>query len=162
VRRVIWNDPVTGIMTTVIPAFHDLGSRLPGETDDGFLARVIAKDVPSGVDTWVIDDDDPVIGPLINDRRFRDGCKVVGGVPVVDMERAKKIHRERIRQARDAELVKVSGSIDRLPPEIEALLKPDRIALLKALRDLPAKFDLEQHKTPDELDAAWPAILPER
>lgn len=156
-RRVIWNDPTTGIMTVMIPAFDDSGSRLRGETDDEFLVRVIAKDVPSGVDSCVIDDDDPVI-----DRRFRSAYKVVDGVPAVDMERAIEIHRERIRQARDAELIKVSGSIDQLPAELEALLKPNRIARLKALRDLPANFQLEKHTTPDELDAAWPGILPER
>ena len=65
-KRVAWNDPTTGIARILTPCYGD-GSQSVGESDDDFLTRVIAKDVPSGVAYHIIEDTD-----LPSDRYFRN------------------------------------------------------------------------------------------
>lgn len=126
------------------------------ETEEAFVARVRAKDVPADA-TDVVEIDDQVD---LTDRTFRDAWDVVGGAVVVDLPKARDVHMERIREARDAELEASDVEMTR------ALENGDDITALKAkrqaLRDLPQTFDLTTAATADELKALWPAELPAR
>lgn len=76
------------------------------------------------------------------------------------MNRARELHRTRIRQARDIALYNLdvpwmkaqeSGDLD----------EQNRIKTEKErLRDLPSTFDLAVFTTPESLKQAWPDGLP--
>tara|TARA_B100000315_G_C14132782_1_gene387636 strand:- start:138 stop:407 length:270 start_codon:yes stop_codon:yes gene_type:complete len=78
----------------------------------------------------------------------------------VNMPKARLVHMDHIRKVRDAELVKESGSQDRLPPKLETLLTPERQARLQILRDISQTVVLGKYRTPVTLKAAWPPELP--
>lgn len=93
---------------------------------------------------------------------FRDAWEDTGTSVQVSMLRARVIHMDRIRQARDPALKELDISYMQA---LEAGDSPEqqRIATLKqALRDLPTTFDLNIYPTPKALKAAWPAELPPR
>lgn len=68
-KRIIWDDPVTGIASVCTPAYNDVG-RPERDTDDALIDRVIAKDVPKNVVHHVVDDQD--IGINLRDRSRRN------------------------------------------------------------------------------------------
>jgi hypothetical protein len=106
---------------------------------------------------------DRVTGEVLLERSALDGAWEMDadGLPVVNMPKARGVHMDWIRRARNLELIKVSGSTDRQPPEIERLWTPQRAARLKYLRETPQTFDLTTpNDTPIELRAMWPAELP--
>lgn len=87
------------------------------------------------------------------------GPTIGGGRIFIDMERAREIHMDRIRRARDVELAKLDIDFMRA---IEAgdLDEQAEIALHKQrLRDTPQTFDLSGYATPAELKEAWPVDL---
>jgi hypothetical protein len=83
----------------------------------------------------------------------------VRGRIIIDMERAREIHMDRIRRARDVELAKLDIDFMRAI-EIGDLDEQAEIALHKQrLRDTPQTFDLSGYATPEELKEAWPVDL---
>ena len=135
------------------------------ETDEELLQRVIADDLPKGLDgtpvSHIILDADitgtfPPRGKL-----FRRAWECADGNKVtVNMPRARDIHMAAIRAARDLEIAKLDV------PYLKSLeardtVEQDRIAALKqALRDIPQTFDLSSARTPDTLKSRWPEALP--
>ena len=97
---------------------------------------------------------------LPSDRYFRDAWEDNGTVVAVNMPKARLMHMDRIRQARNLELTRLDA------PWMAALdqgnqILADQIAVKKqALRDIPQTFDLARYRTPTTLHAAWPADLP--
>jgi hypothetical protein len=76
----------------------------------------------------------------------------------INLDKARDIHRDRIRQARAPKLEQLDTAFQR---ELE---KPEpntaTIAAQKqALRDAPASPAIDAAQTPEQLKAAWPADL---
>lgn len=93
------------------------------------------------------------------DRTFRQAWRDEGTVRV-NMPAAREIHRARIRAKRA-----------KLFPELDAQVMranemgtdpSEAIAKKQRLRDLPADPAIDAAQTPEELKAAWPAILEEK
>lgn len=81
------------------------------------------------------------------DETFREAWEFHGGINV-NMFKAKQMHMDRIRKARDARLAELDKR--KYGAEYDA----ER----QALRDLPQTFDLSGAKTPEELKQLWPEI----
>lgn len=158
-KVIIYQDPETGAAAVLVPAYKDR-ARPEGDTDEALLERVAARSVPRGPDGvpaphWVVD------GALLPaDRTFRDAWRCAAGGLEVDLARARGIHMDSIRRARDEELARLDA------PYLEAVEKRNtarrgEIARRKqALRDIPQTFDLALAATPEELKALWPPGLP--
>lgn len=125
------------------------------ESDEAFIARVIAKVVPEAARAGAV----VLRGADLPPRDgYRDALKVEGGRIGHDMDRARALFLDKMRAARKPVLealdVQVMQAVER-----GADVKPlaDR---KQALRDLPAALDLSQAKAPADLEARWPAELP--
>lgn len=84
---------------------------------------------------------------LPQDRLFRNAW---GHDLKVDMDKAREIHMDKIRKARD----KAMKALD-----VETLKGRDVQAQKQALRDIPQTFDLSVASTPEELIKLWPENL---
>ena len=130
-----------------------------GMTEAAAIAVIQAKDVPADASNIEVMD-----GTLIpSTRQFRDAwTKPAVGAPVVDMPKARIMHMDRIRQARNQKLTgldidyQIADDNDNAPKK--AAVTQER----RELRDLPANTDLDQFSTPETLDAFWPTELPAR
>lgn len=129
------------------------------EDEAAFLSRIAALAVPpeaSGVETVEA-------GALPGDRSFRDAWvrdMTDDPAPVrVDMPRARAIQLRRIRRARDRALAALDVDYQRADESGDAVEKRRVAARKQALRDLPETLDLEAAETPEQLEAAWPALL---
>lgn len=80
----------------------------------------------------------------------------------VDMGKARAIHMDRIRKARDAALPALDVEFTKAQGKKDAAKADEVEAKRQALRDLPSTFDLSVAKTPEELKALWPDELEER
>ena len=77
----------------------------------------------------------------------------------VNMTKAKAIHMDRIRIARNAELVKEDITFMRAVETGDASEQARIASKKQALRDIPQTLDLTTD-TPEELKAIWPVELP--
>lgn len=88
------------------------------------------------------------------DRLFRGAWIMQGGFVIVDMSKARGIHRQRLREAREPLLRAADVDMTR------ALDDPGRQAEIEArrqaLRDVTDHPDIEAAQTPEELSAVWP------
>lgn len=76
----------------------------------------------------------------------------------VNMDKAREIHRQRIRQARFPKLAELDTAFQR---ELEKV-KPNTAAIAakkQALRDAPSDPAIAAAKSPEELKEAWPADI---
>ena len=96
---------------------------------------------------------------IIPDRTFRNAWEADSGSIKVNMDKARGIHMDRIRQARDQRL----EALDK--ETVQALGKKDdaKLAEIEAqkqvLRDIPQTLDLSKAASPDELKIIWPREL---
>ena len=75
----------------------------------------------------------------------------------INMNKAREIHREKVRQARNPKLAAKDVEFQRA---LEAGADTAAIVTAKqALRDAPASAAIEAATTPDELKASWDAEL---
>ena len=131
-----------------------------GEDEAVFISKWQKGSASRG---WTVSSYRPIaIDDIPNDRNFRDAWRDGGSTVEVDMPKARVIHMDRIRVARDAALDTADNDLKTAEdnndmPEI-ALIRNRR----RTLRDIPATFDLSGATTPDALDALWPADLPAR
>ena len=121
------------------------------ETEEEFLARVRAKDVPSDAVAVVEVDDVPM------DRTFRDAWDVDDSGVSVNMTMARDIQMGRIREARNAKLAETDVEVTRAVESGGDF--SDVVTRRQRLRDIPQTFDLTGAKTPEELKALWPDEL---
>jgi hypothetical protein len=76
----------------------------------------------------------------------------------INMSKAREIHRNNLRQAREPKLLELDTAFQR---ELEKP-QPDTTSIAEAkqaLRDLPADSAISQAKTPAALKALWPVDL---
>jgi hypothetical protein len=132
------------------------------------MQLVESADAAAEIDKWegasgekAVEWHEVAVDELPRDRTFRDAWVHTGnGRCEVDMDRARSIHMDRIRRARDAELAKLDV------PYMKAQERGDQDAMIQiaaqkqALRDIPQTLDLNAARTPGELKALWPKDLP--
>lgn len=99
---------------------------------------------------------DSLAAPL-PDKKFRDAWRLDGDVIVINMDAAKPVAQELVRQARKPELERLDVAV------IRNLENGDPVEVLKrqkqALRDATKDQRLENAATPDELAKAVDAVI---
>ena len=96
------------------------------------------------------------------DKTYRDAWRFNASNIETDMATARDIHMDRIRAERNEELVKSDNEL-RVAEDDDQVAEVAKVrAKRKMLRDIPQTFDLTKAKTPEELNAMWPAGLPRR
>lgn len=127
--------------------------------NDGTVAvmHLLAGTPQEAIDKWPDAEKSKVVSyqlvtddQLPQDRYFRGAW---GHDLKVDISKAREIHMNKIRAARDLELAKL---------DIETLRGNDVQAQKQVLRDIPQNFDLTVATTPEELKALWPEELKPR
>lgn len=93
------------------------------------------------------------------DRSFRAAWEDTTGGVGVNMPKARVIHLDRIREAREPLLAELDAQYVRALEADDKRAIADVASKKQALRDLPQTLDLESAKTPDELKAIWPEAL---
>jgi hypothetical protein len=131
------------------PAAH-AGPR--GESAADALARIIHVAVPlDAIKVLVVDSRN-----LPTDYRFNGAWELQGANITTNMQKARQIHRERIRAARAPLLAQLDVDYQRAD-EAEDIEKKREIAGRKQqLRDATEHPDIEAAQTPDELANVWP------
>ena len=81
------------------------------------------------------------------------------GTPKINMAKARGVHMDKIRVARDAELVKKDIPFMRAVEAGDASAQATIATEKQALRDIPQTFDLTTD-TPAQLRDKWPDGLP--
>lgn len=120
------------------------------------IEEVATKDVPKGLEYRIIDK-----SLLPQDRYFRNAWTDDNPTDTVDidMEKARSIHMDKIRKARDKKF-KEMGFPVKLDTDLEAAVIPKQTRdKLQALRDIPQTLDLSVAQTPEELKAIMPEEL---
>lgn len=95
------------------------------------------------------------------DRAFRNAWKMDGDKIDIDMERARDIHRDRLRRMRAPKLAELDIEYQRADEAGDNEKKKDIAKRKQALRDVTADPAIELASTPDELRAAIPAAIKE-
>lgn len=97
---------------------------------------------------------------ILDDRTFRDAWKQeTNGRLVIDMPKAREIHMNRIRIARELTLKRLDLEYMRADEAGDMEEKGNVVDKKQVLRDLPETFKLETYTTPEALKAAWPPEL---
>ena len=128
---------------------------LTGEnSEEKILEWIIKKDVPVGASYRIIDR-----SQLPADRTFRDAWTDDFPTETVDinMEKARAIHMDKIRTARNKALAKLDAEHRKASGDVSKQAEID--AKAQILRDIPSTFDLSIANTIDELKSLWPAEL---
>lgn len=154
--RFIYTQPDgTAAICTAAP--REVLERVLGPlTEESYKAHVMAKSLPPGVKEAIILADD--WQPPKN-REFRNAWVIADGRIVVDMPRARDIHRGMLRRERAPRLAELDIAAMRA---IEA--KDDKqieaVAVAKQkLRDAPAHPAIERASTPNSLNAITLDVL---
>ena len=151
-RRILYTRPDGGISIIVPVISRD---DIKEFTEADAEARAWDNSIPAeAINPRFIEEAD-----VPKERGFRNAWIADGAKIKTDMEKARAIHMDRIRAARNAELVKLDIS------QMTAISKSDTIEMTKieaqkeTLRDLPDTFDLTIAKTEGELIELWPPEL---
>lgn len=125
------------------------------ESDDAFIARVLAKDVPEAAQAGAV----VLRGDAIPVKdEYRNAWSLQGGAVAHDMTKARAIFLGKVRAARAPVLAGLDTEYMRA---LEAGGDAKAVAARKqALRDLPQTLDLSAAKAPADLETLWPAELP--
>lgn len=156
--RIIYTRASDGGVSVVIPArqedvvrslSHDkaMSKLIAKMSPIDFMHWVRKRDVPKdAINVKIVDDSD-----IPDDRTFRDAWHHDGKEISVHMEKAREIHKAKLRRAR-------SPLLEKLDTEFLHALEKGNKAKLKEiadekqrLRDITAHPDIEQAATPDEL-----------
>ena len=136
-KRIIWTEP-SGQVAVLYPI-------LPVED--------CVKDVPSGLDYFIIEDDD-----IPKNTFFERAWKIVDGKIEMDITKAREVHKENIRNARQEKLAELDIEFQKALETSSSTT--DIISKKQALRDAPADSAIAAAKTENEVKAQWhPSIL---
>lgn len=153
-----------GGVSIIRPQMHMMR---PDETEDAFLARVLAENIgvgkeacahgkrheagsyPTEADAITIVDEDEI--PV--DLTYREAWVLAGGKPQVDMARAKTVHRNKLRDQRKSLFAENDAKAAWAVLTEDEALKAEALAERQRLRDLPALPSIDAAQTPDELKA---------
>ena len=154
-KRIIYTRP-DGSVSVIAPAPEYI---VCFESVDDALAAIARKDISDGAaDIQVVS-----VEHIPTDRVFRNAWeRDLSPSPDairINMSKARVIHMDLVRIARNAELAALDIEHQRADEQNDEDRKVKIAAKKQALRDLPATFDLTQYDTPDKLKAAWPDEL---
>ncbi len=93
------------------------------------------------------------------DTTFRDAWILDGDRIVHDMDKARAIHRDRMRAARAPLLAALDVAYQRADEQSDAAAKPSVAARKQALRDVTTDPAIAEAASPEALKAVWPEIL---
>lgn len=147
-KRIIYTPEGRATAAVVYPI---LSAKLEYETEDEFVERIMAKDVPAGTNATIVDESD-----IPSDNTFRDAWRCADGKVVHDMTHAREIHRDRIREARAPLLAALDIDYQRADERNDGAEKARIVARKNKLRDAPAHPGIDTAATIDELKAVWP------
>ena len=115
------------------------------------VEEIIAKDVPSGRKYRIVNDSD-----LPEDDVFRSAWTID---LTVDMDKAREIWMQNIRDSRDEKLNDLDLAWMRAMEMGEVEIAKSIALEKQGLRDLPTTINLNEFKKPDDLKGYWPDIL---
>tara|TARA_R110000824_G_scaffold144362_1_gene312292 strand:+ start:2573 stop:3064 length:492 start_codon:yes stop_codon:yes gene_type:complete len=147
---------------------YDMQDREPGLTDDEwaekyFFDRTIPRVNPDDPKSKKINHKIVPHDYVPEDWQFRDAFTDNGSGVVVDMEKARSIHMDRIRQARNTKLAELDVPFMRAVESGHQTAIEMVSAQKQILRDLPQTFDIVTGVlTPGQLSAKWPFELDQR
>lgn len=143
-QNIIWKRPDGGISVTWV-----------FDGDSASEAERLKKtgDVPSDWENVAFDADVP------DDRAFRGAWAHDGDQVVIDMPRAREIHKDRIRAMREPLLEALDVEFMRAVEAGDDAKKAEVAAKKQALRDATAHPGIEAAATPEELKAVIPDAL---
>lgn len=124
------------------------------ESEDAFLARIAAKDVPAGLSCWTVGESE-----IPTDRTFRNAWKADGSNVVHDMPKCREIHRDKMRKARAPKLAALDAAFLRALESGDVTAQARIIAAKEVLRAVTADPAIEAASTPEQLKAVWPDCL---
>ena len=131
-KRIIWTEP-SGQVAVLYPI-------LPVED--------CIKDVPSGLDYFIVEDSD-----IPKNTFFSQAWKIVDGKIEMDITKAREVHRENIRIARQEKLAELDIEFQRA---LESSSDTSTIVAKKqALRDAPADSAIDAATDEAGLKAQW-------
>ena len=135
-KRIIWTEP-NGQVAVLYPI----------EAIENCI-----KDVPSGLDYFIIEEDD-----IPKNTFFERAWKIVDGKIEMDITRAREVHRENIRRARLGKLMELDIEFQRA---LETSADTSAIVAKKnALRDAPADSAIDAATDEAALKAQWNTSL---
>jgi hypothetical protein len=181
-KVITWVD-LQGRYRVTSPAYND-AKRPPGETEDECIERVWAKlvavggyGIPLNHPRFMVEDAD-------QRERLEECCgtyfryvgkpdaagkhSAIGGAwemdvdgrPKVNMTKARAIHMDCIREARNVELITEDTKFTVALKTSDTVAQQASEQHSQVLRDIPQTFSLSGQLTPKDLKAAWPAELP--
>ena len=120
---------------------------IPGETEDDFVARIAAKDVPEGaMHVQIVDAD-----AIPEDREFRNAWDYNDEQVLVDIDLAKNLVKDKLRIERAPILASLDIEYQRADEENDGIKKASIVAQKKALRNITADPRIEEATTVEEL-----------
>lgn len=122
-----------------------------GET----LEQIIEKAVPAGTPYVQVEDTE-----IPTDRSYRNAWVVNGDKITVDLAKAKAVHQDKIRVARDPIMKQLDVQYLRAVERGDTAQQTAIARQKQALRDAPADPAIANATTIDELRAYWPDELP--
>lgn len=158
-KRIIWSGG--GVLNIFNPASQkdverDLNRKFKNEKE--YVSFLKARIVPDTAANVLICD----VVDIPTDLTFRDAWKR-GALPVeINMPKARDIHMDHIREAREPELARLDKEWMRATGQKNTIEADEIEARRQHLRDLPQTLDLTTAKTPERLKTLWPKELPSR
>ena len=131
-KRIIWTEP-SGLVAVLYPI----------EAIENCI-----KDVPSGLDYFIVEDSD-----IPKNTFFSQAWKIVDGKIEMDITKAREVHKENIRMARQEKLTELDIEFQRA---LESSADTSTIVAKKqALRDAPADSAIDAATDEAGLKAQW-------
>lgn len=122
------------------------------EPEAYWLQRMAAHVLPANAqDAHVVNVQD-----IPTDHTFRDAWSHEAGVISVRMDKAKEIHRDKLRAARKPMLEQLDIEYQRAHEQDDKEKLQTVAAAKQLLRDITAHPDIDAAQTPEELKAVWP------
>lgn len=125
-----------------------------GFSEDDALKRAYKDIPPDATNVHVVE-----FVELPQDRYFRNAWSTDGKAVSVDMDKARSIHKDRLRAMRAPKLAALDVDYDKADESGDATAKKAIAAKKQALRDVTKDAAIAAATTPDELKAAIPAVL---
>ena len=158
------DDYPDGGVSVTRPGYDD-PLRPADDTDAALLERVIERSVLGRVDSngdgvckdgiyHIVPDSD-----IPQDRTFREAWVCSNGSIKTDMIKARAIHMDRIRAARDEKLAALDVPWMKAVEAGDSAAQAAIVGQKKQLRDIPQTLDLTEARTAGALQAIWPETL---
>ena len=150
-RRIAFTRPDGGV-SIIVPV---ISRDDPKDFTEAQALERAAKDIPQDAINFTIVNEDAIPA----DRTFRNAWRADGEAVVVDMDAAREVWRDKLREARKPLLEALDVAYQRAD-ETGSRSEKDAVAAKKqALREITAHPSIEAAGTPNELKSVWPDDL---